>query len=113
MTKVVNKKIKCAKCGTESDQMIVYSINYSLGKAEDNSELREHKQVCPNCNYTAKNIDFKIKNLNVVPYKSVGELNFGMKREEVRKIMGEYQEYPKGQFADNSNDSFNGKIDCY
>jgi len=113
MTKVITKKIKCANCGTESEQMIVYSINYSLGNQEDNARLREHKQVCPNCNYTAPNIDFKIKALNVVPYKSVGDLTFGMKREEVRNIMGGYKEVPKSQFADNSSDSFNRLINCY
>lgn len=54
------------------------------------------------------------KNIIVIPYKSVGNLNFGMKREEVRKIMGEYNEIPKSLYADNSSDSFcNSKIDCY
>ncbi len=56
MTKVVMKKVKCVKCGTESDQMIVYSVNFSLGNKEDNEKLMEHKQVCPNCNYSAPDI---------------------------------------------------------
>ena len=30
-----------------------------------------------------------IKELNVIPYKSVGNLIFGMSRTEVRNIMGE------------------------
>lgn len=54
-----------------------------------------------------------IRTLNIVPYKSVGDLNFGMKRQEVRNIMGEYKEIPQGQFAANSVDSFNNIIDCY
>ena len=54
------------------------------------------------------------KELIVVPYKSVGDLSFGMKRDEVRKIMGEYIIIPKEIFSNNSSDSFyNGKIDCY
>lgn len=56
MTKVLKQKIKCAKCGIESEQLVVYSINFSLGSKEDNKKLMEHKQVCPNCNYSAKNI---------------------------------------------------------
>lgn len=60
MTKVMMKKVKCIKCGTESDQMIVYSVNFSLGNKEDNEKLMGHKQVCPNCNYSAPDISFII-----------------------------------------------------
>ena len=56
MTKVVKKLVKCAKCGVESEQLIVYSVNFSLGKKEDNERLLRHQQVCPKCNYTATNI---------------------------------------------------------
>ena len=61
MTKVVSKKVKCANCGTESDQLIFYSVNFSLGKKEDNERLMNHKQICPNCNYTAQDISRKIE----------------------------------------------------
>ena len=36
MTKLVRNKVKCAKCGAESEQIKVYSINFMLGKKEDN-----------------------------------------------------------------------------
>lgn len=61
MTKVIKKNVKCAKCGTESEQMIVYSVNFSLGKREDNEKLMNRKQVCPNCNYTASDISHLMK----------------------------------------------------
>lgn len=56
MTKVIRKMVKCVKCGKESAQMIVCSVNFMLGNKEDNKKLIRHKQVCPNCNYTAPDI---------------------------------------------------------
>ena len=53
MTKVVNKKVKCINCEKDSEQMMVYSVNFSLGKKEDNERLMQHQQTCPHCNYTA------------------------------------------------------------
>ena len=32
MTKVGKQLVKCAKCGKESEQLIIYSVNFSLGK---------------------------------------------------------------------------------
>ena len=32
MTKLLKQKVKCIKCGKESDQLIVYSVNFLLGK---------------------------------------------------------------------------------
>ena len=52
MTKVLKKMVKCAKCGKESEQLIVYSVNFNLGKREDNEALIRHQQVCPHCNYS-------------------------------------------------------------
>ena len=41
-------------------------------------------------------------------------MSFGMKRETVRAIMGEYRVFPKDPYADNSSDSFSeGKFNCY
>lgn len=55
-----------------------------------------------------------IKELNVIPYKSVGNLIFGMSRTEVRNIMGEQKEIPKNPFSDNSADKFyENSINCY
>ncbi len=55
-----------------------------------------------------------IKELNVIPYKSVGNLIFGMSRTEVRNIMGEYKEISKNPFSDNSADKFyENSINCY
>ena len=59
MTKVVNRIVKCAKCGTESNQLIVCSVNFRLGSREDNESLIKHQQVCPKCNYS----NFDISNL--------------------------------------------------
>jgi len=61
MTKVVKKLIKCAKCGHESMQLFVHSVNFSLGKAEDNQKLIHHQQICPKCNYSATNISLTKK----------------------------------------------------
>lgn len=56
MTKVLMKKIICAECGKESEQMIVYSVNFLLGDQESNKNLMTHKQECPFCHYTAVDI---------------------------------------------------------
>lgn len=56
MTKVVEKKVKCAKCGEESEQLIVYSVNQLLGSKEDNEKLMKKKQKCPKCGYEAEDI---------------------------------------------------------
>ena len=56
MTKVITKKIKCIKCGEESEQLIVSSVNFMLGEQDKNAELVIHKQKCPACNYTAEDI---------------------------------------------------------
>lgn len=56
MTKVLNKPVKCAKCGHESDQLIVCSVNFLLGSKEDNEKLMNHMQKCPKCGYEAKDI---------------------------------------------------------
>ena len=113
MTNVVEKSIRCSKCGSMSTQTTVYSIDYSVGNMEDNAKLREHMQVCPHCNYTAKNIDFAIETLNIVPYKSVGDLVFGMTRQEVRDILGGCFQIPKSQYDICTCDSFNRILDCY
>ena len=61
MTKILNQKIKCAECGEESLQKVVYSVNFSLGKKEDNEKLVRHQQVCPHCGYKASLISLKQK----------------------------------------------------
>ncbi len=53
MTRVLKKIVKCIKCGKESEQLMIYSVNFNLGKKEDNEKLVNHQQVCPHCNYTA------------------------------------------------------------
>ena len=61
MTKVRKQLVKCAKCGKESEQLIIYSVNFSLGKKADNEKLMNKTQKCPNCGYEAKDISV-IKN---------------------------------------------------
>lgn len=60
MTKVTKKMVKCANCGAESEQVIVYSVNFSLGKKEDNEKLMQQQQTCPNCNYIASDISVNV-----------------------------------------------------
>ncbi len=56
MTKVGKEKVKCIKCGAESEQLIVYSVNFSLGTKEHNEALMKNQQKCPNCGYEAMDI---------------------------------------------------------
>lgn len=56
MTKVTKNIVKCAACGNESEQLNVYSVNYSLGSKEDNDDLMNSKQKCPKCGYESKDI---------------------------------------------------------
>lgn len=65
MTKVEMKTVKCSKCGEKSQQMVVHTVNYSLGDKESNDKLREHLQKCPNCGYEAPQIGFYIKEESV------------------------------------------------
>lgn len=58
MTKVGKVKVKCAKCGVESEQLITYSVNFMLGPKNANERLMKHQQVCPKCSYT--NFDISI-----------------------------------------------------
>ena len=51
MTKVSKRIIKCIKCGKESEQLLVFSVNYSLGNKESNDRLIKHQQKCPYCGY--------------------------------------------------------------
>jgi len=60
MTRVAKKLVKCANCGEESEQLIVFSINFTLGSKEYNQKLMEHKQKCPKCGYEASDISKKI-----------------------------------------------------
>lgn len=61
MTKINKKIVKCVECGTESEQLVVYSVNFSLGTKESNEKLISHKQKCPNCGYEAIDISIKEK----------------------------------------------------
>lgn len=56
MTKVGKNNVKCAVCGNESEQLIVYSVNYSMGTKEDNDKLVNSKQKCPKCGYENNDI---------------------------------------------------------
>ena len=56
MSDISRKLVKCAKCGKESQQLIVYSVNYYLEGKENGDKLLHHKQKCPYCNYEAVNI---------------------------------------------------------
>lgn len=56
MTKITKNIVKCAVCGTESEQMFVHSVNYLIGSKEDNDALMNSKQKCPNCGYENSDI---------------------------------------------------------
>lgn len=51
MTKVSKRLIKCIKCGKESEQLLVFSVNYLLGSKESNDRLMNHMQKCLYCGY--------------------------------------------------------------
>ena len=59
MTLIGQEMKKCIKCGKESQQMVVYSVNFLVGTEEENRNLLSRKQVCPHCNYTAFDISKK------------------------------------------------------
>lgn len=65
MTKIGKKYVKCIKCGTESEQIIIYSVNFSLGTKENNEKLIQHKQKCPHCGYEAYNISKDKKSIEI------------------------------------------------
>lgn len=59
MTKIAKRIVKCIKCGEESEQLIVYSVNFSFGSEEENEKLVNHIQKCPKCGYQAPDISKK------------------------------------------------------
>lgn len=75
MTKVIKNIVKCSKCGKESEQLIICSVNYLLGTKEDNHKLINHKQKCPYCNYEAVDI---------------GILNNKLERNKLEKITEQF-----------------------
>lgn len=56
MTKISNVKVKCAVCGYESEQLVVYSVNSLMGTKEENDKLINSKQKCPKCGYRSNDI---------------------------------------------------------
>ena len=56
MTKITMKDTRCIRCGEESQQMIIHSINFTLGDPESNDRLVSSRQKCPHCGYEANNI---------------------------------------------------------
>lgn len=95
MSDISREVVKCAKCGKESPQMIVYSVNYSLGDKESNDKLIEHKKKCPYCEYEAINISvlndkLERKTLEKITEDFISEMN----KYEIFKIPNElYLDY--------------------
>lgn len=95
MSDISRGVVKCAKCGKESPQMIVYSVNYSLGDKESNDKLIEHKQKCPYCEYEAIDISvlndkLERKTLEKITEDFISEMN----KYEIFKIPNElYLDY--------------------
>lgn len=95
MSDISREVVKCAKCGKESPQMIVYSVNYSLGDKESNDKLIEHKQKCPYCEYEAIDISvlndkLERKTLEKITEDFISEMN----KYEIFKIPNElYLDY--------------------
>ncbi len=94
MTKVVEKKVRCAKCGVESNQMIVYSVSFLFGTKEDNEKLMNHQQTCPNCNYKAADISIKEEN-NQSDSKVAGVSEIAKE-----KLLKCYALYKEGKFIE-------------
>ena len=59
MTQIIRRIVECARCGDKSPQILVCSVNFSLGSKEDNEKLMKHLQKCPNCGYEAVDISKK------------------------------------------------------
>mgnify|MGYP004543556459 FL=1 len=95
MSDISREVVKCAKCGKESPQMIVYSVNYLLGDKESNDKLIEHKQKCPYCEYEAIDISvlndkLERKTLEKITEDFISEMN----KYEIFKIPNElYLDY--------------------
>ena len=95
MSDISREVVKCAKCGKESPQMIVYSVNYSLGDKESNDKLIEHKRKCPYCEYEAIDISvlndkLERKTLEKITEDFISEMN----KYEIFKIPNElYLDY--------------------
>ena len=79
MSDISRELVKCAKCGKESQQLFVYSVNYLLGDKETNDKLANHKQKCPYCGYEAVSLDISNN-------KKSDKLN----RDEIIKITEEF-----------------------
>lgn len=47
-----------------------------------------------------------MKEIVVIPLKSVGDISFGMSRSKVREVLGEYREFKKSKFSSNTTDDF-------
>lgn len=47
-----------------------------------------------------------MKKLTFIPNEKIGDIVFGMKRSEVREILGEYTEFKKTKFSKNTTDDF-------
>jgi len=77
MTKLVRKMVKCVKCGEESEQLLVYSVNSLLGDKESNDKLMAHKQKCPNCGYEARNISIE-KKYDINVEENVPQIVYGI-----------------------------------
>lgn len=75
MSDISREIVKCAKCGKESPQIVVYSVNYYLEGKENGDKLLHRKQKCPYCNYEAISIDV---------------LNNKLTREELEKITDQF-----------------------
>ena len=43
---------------------------------------------------------------NAIPLKKVGKIKFGMSRDEVRNLLGEYKEFKKNKFSKSKTDNF-------
>lgn len=90
MTDISREVVKCAKCGKESQQLIVYSINYWLETKESADALLHHKQKCPYCDYEAVHINILNDNLERKTLEKITEdFITEMNKYEIFKIPNE------------------------
>ena len=47
-----------------------------------------------------------MKKINVIPLESINNIKFGLNREKVRDLMGDYKEFKKSKFSKNTSDDF-------
>ena len=107
MTKVGRKNVKCIKCGEESEQKIVYSVNFSLGTKEQNEQLMNHLQKCEHCGYEARDISAELEEYKSESKEQEIDELIGKIDTMIKEIEDEEKRSPKNQIIKELTDKVN------